>query len=157
MSVSELVAAISAAFADVPYPGDDDLVSGDVSYDREYRSVAQAFRGKDWRELSLDFVFVHKDDLPFLSPAALRYFLPAYLLACLQHADELDTAPANVALNLTPPGPCQVAGFTAAEARAIAGYLQLAEARERRVWLPRTPPENLAAAALPHWLAREHE
>lgn len=136
MPVAELGAAIAGAFAAVPAPGPAALVSGDVDYDPEYRDVAHAFEGKHWRELSPAFIREHRDALPLLSPAAFRFFLPAYLLACLDGAQDLDTAPLSVASSLTPPEPQDAAAndaffrrtqsFTPVEASAICAYLAVA-------------------------------
>jgi hypothetical protein len=135
------------------------LVSGDLDYDPEYRDVAHAFQGKHWRELSPAFIREQRDALPLLSPAAFRFFLPAYMLACLDGAQDLDTAPLSVASCLTPPDPHDVAAndafvrrtlaFMPVEASAICAYLAavpndagVAEpslARAVRYWRSRCP------------------
>jgi hypothetical protein len=93
MALEQLRLDIVQAFAQTPYPGDDALVLGDASYDPEYREVAAAFRRKQWRQLSPAFVHQHRDVLPLLSPAAFRYFLPAYLLACSDEGADLTPLP----------------------------------------------------------------
>jgi hypothetical protein len=40
---------IRRAFQDVPYPGNDNLVSDSTGYDPESAGIAVALRGKDWR------------------------------------------------------------------------------------------------------------
>jgi len=147
----QLEASIAAAFRDVPHPGDHALVSGDVSYDPEYREVARDFSGMAWPGISAAFVREHADALALLSPAAFRYFLPAYLLACLATGAELDTAPLNVLGSLTPPEDAdpeaseffasRVVAFTRAEARAICAYLE--------AW-----PADDTTAALAYWSSR---
>jgi hypothetical protein len=150
-----LQALIRTAFADVPYPGDDALVSGDVTYDPEYREVARDFRGKTWRALSREHVRAHADALPLLTTAAFRYFLPGYLLACLEVEAELDTAPLNVVFSLTPPDSAdpaesedfaaRVAVFGKREAQAICSYLDACQARD---------PNTATARALDYWRSR---
>jgi hypothetical protein len=159
MPLAELRAAIESAFAAVPQPSPDALVSGDVGYDPEYRDVAESFEGKHWRELSPAFVREHRDALPLLSPAAFRFFLPAYLLACIEAEQDLDTAPLSVALSLTPPEPHDGGAseafarrtllFTPVEARAICAYLAAAptSAAER---------EPSFARASSYWQSRCH-
>jgi hypothetical protein len=159
MPVTELREAIVSAFASVPPPAPAALVSGDPDYDPEYREVAHAFAGRHWRELSLAFIREHRDSLPLLSPAAFRFFLPAYLLACLDGTEDLDTAPLSVASSLTPPDPRDRAAseafaqralsFTPVEASAVCAYLATAAtdagisepsvARALRYWRSRGP------------------
>jgi hypothetical protein len=153
MPVADLPAVIASAFATAPHPGDDALVIGAVDYDPEYREVANAFARKHWRELSPAFVHEHRDALPLLTPAAFRFFLPAYLLACLEAEQDLDTAPLNVALSLTPPAgetaafAARTAAFTAAEASAICAYLEAAQHLEGL-------PGGSVALALRYWRSR---
>jgi hypothetical protein len=156
MPVADLRAAIASAFEAASCPGDDALVSGDVSYDPEYRDVADAFAGKHWRELSPSFVREQRDALPLLTPAAFRFFLPAFLLACADGEQDLDTAPLNVALSLTPPDHGRAATtsfaertqpFTPAEASAICAYL---DASPRLEGLP----DGSTARALEYWRSR---
>jgi hypothetical protein len=157
MSVAELRAAIADAFAAVPPPGPAALVSGDRDYDPEYRHVAEAFEGKHWRELSPAFIREHRDALPLLTPAAFRFFLPAYLLACLDGAHDLDTAPLSVAASLSPPEPRDGAAsdafvrrslpFTPVEASAICAYLTVAAANA-------DVSEASLARALRYWRSR---
>jgi hypothetical protein len=152
---ARLEALIRAAFADVPYPGDDALVRGDVSYDPEYREVARDFRGKTWRALSREHVRAHADVLPLLTAAAFRYFLPGYLLGCLKAEAELDTAPLNVVFSLTPPDSAdpaesedfaaRVAVFGQREAQAICAYLDAYQASD---------PNTATARALDYWRSR---
>lgn len=139
-TLTQLRARITDAFDDVPHPGDDALVTGDVSYDPEYREVARAFSGKTWHLLSRAFVRAHADALPLLTAAAFRHFLPAYLLACLETGPDLDTTPLNVLSSLTPPDDSdsaarsrfsqRVAAFSEQESRAIRTYLEAAETED---------------------------
>lgn len=156
MPVVDVHAVIASAFQTALYPGDDALVSGDVSYDPEYRDVANAFAGRHWRELSPAFIREQRDALPLLSPAAFRFFLPAYLVACARGEQDLDTAPLSVALNLTPPERSEraafasfeerVGAFTAAEASAICAYLEVAQ--------PEGVSDQSRQRALAYWRSR---
>lgn len=82
MRRDELRSMIVHAFADVRYPGDDHIVA-DPDHCPECEDVAAAFRGRHWKELTPALIFERKDALPLLRPEAFRYFLPAYLLACV--------------------------------------------------------------------------
>jgi hypothetical protein len=90
-----LRAQIQEAFADVPYPGDDNLWEGGQR-DDDYEDVVRKLTGKHWKELMPK----RKPpkgrpnpllkDLVFCSPAAWHFFLPAYLIADLMRV-EIDT------------------------------------------------------------------
>ena len=89
--VAALIAQIEAAFRDVPYPGDDALT--DSRYGEEPAALREDFRGRDdWHALDSAFLNQAPDGwgtaLSFFSGAALRLYLPAYLVADLRN--ELD-------------------------------------------------------------------
>lgn len=81
---SSLIQQIEQAFANVVYPGDDNLA--DSLYGEEPEALRIEFRGKtDWRTLDDDFLNQAPDGwgtaLSFFSPTALKFYLPAYLIA----------------------------------------------------------------------------
>jgi hypothetical protein len=87
-------ALIREAFSSVLYPGDDNLL-GSVEGIEPYRVEAE-FRGKaDWTLLAPEFIDQAPGGLAsalsFLSSAAFRFYIPAYMLADidgkLQRAD----------------------------------------------------------------------
>ncbi|MBN2493953.1 MAG: hypothetical protein JXR96_05115 [Deltaproteobacteria bacterium] len=105
--MDELIDRIERAFADVAYPGDGELT--DSTYGDEPAALVEVFRGKDdWRALESAFL----DQAPggwasalsFFSPGALRFYLPAYLIADLR--GELMTSDPSVRLcsSVTPLG-----------------------------------------------------
>jgi len=80
-----MTAEIRAAFADVPYPGDDGIVSPSALMGNLYRA---AFRGKSWSDI-VDPEFL--EEFPSVGEFSLegkRYYLPAYLIAVVQHPDD---------------------------------------------------------------------
>jgi hypothetical protein len=88
MTRDELKETIRRTFAETTYPGDEALVR---SRGDEPDAVLALFRGKtDWRTLSADYVdragAASPSALSFFSPAAFRFFLPAYLLADIDGA-----------------------------------------------------------------------
>jgi hypothetical protein len=114
---------IERAFADTPAPADDDLRGSDQG-DEPYE-VELGFRGVDWRAASPMLLNVHDAALAFLSHAAHRYYLPAFLIAdvldllraadpvyYLTHGLDRDDADDRFAL------------FTNAERAAVASYLR---------------------------------
>lgn len=76
----EIQQAIFTAFDNVPYPGDDNI--GNPLGRDDAENVAEAFRGLDWR--SLAFKRLNGIALLFMTPEALHYYLPAYLLSAVE-------------------------------------------------------------------------
>lgn len=86
--------SLVAAFANSQYPGDWCLVESFEGH--EPALLVAEFRGKtDWRTLDADFLDQAPDGfgsaLSFFSDEAFRFYLPAFLIACidgkLMHAD----------------------------------------------------------------------
>jgi hypothetical protein len=70
---------IRTAFAERPYPGDDQLCGSD--YGDESADYALEFSGLDWRTLHPEFLSYHYAALSFLTDEGFAYFLPAFLIA----------------------------------------------------------------------------
>lgn len=92
---------IEDAFATVTYPGDDRLVSNPDYYESD--DVIKAFRGKHWRDISLDVLVDNQLNLGLLSPEGFYFYLPRFLVAALLHADEVGVLWETVFYTLTPP------------------------------------------------------
>jgi hypothetical protein len=79
----EAIAAIRRAFAGNEYPGDG-FLQGSFEGEEPFE-VARAFQGKDdWQALDAAFLDADPAALSFFSEAALRFYLPAYLIADLR-------------------------------------------------------------------------
>jgi len=78
----EVIAQIMTAFSSVQYPGDAYLLGsreGDEPFDE-----VDPFKGKtDWKTIDAEFLDGQAAALVFFSEAALRFYLPAYLVADL--------------------------------------------------------------------------
>jgi Family of unknown function (DUF6714) len=98
-----LVSRIRAAFADVPYPGDDGLVPATLRRDLEREQIVKDFAGREWRDLDVGFLRGQADALLLLTADAFRFYLPAYMVAMVTEPEESDLVPAAVVLSLTPP------------------------------------------------------
>ncbi len=122
-----------------PYPGDDGIRGSDLG--REPHEVAALYRNRsEWRVL--DAGFLDQAGLGFLSAAAFRFYLPAFLLADLDGALMTETPSFYLSHGLNDVGKVnrvnprlytertwfdhvsdRFAAFTADEAGAILGYL----------------------------------
>jgi Family of unknown function (DUF6714) len=145
MSTERLQQLIREAFAATPHPVDDALVR---SPGDEPAEVAALFRGHDdWGALAPDFLdragAASPSALSFFSPAAFRFYLPAYLVADLAgqltHTDPLfylyfglDDTSRNRLVRVAGSADrswwevqqTHFAGFTRTEAAAIVAYLE---------------------------------
>lgn len=78
MAAAELAGLIRNAFSATPAPPPGDM-TGSTQGPEPYEYAVE-FRGRDWRGLSAAFLSRHSAALSFFSPAAFRYFIPAYML-----------------------------------------------------------------------------
>jgi hypothetical protein len=105
MKASEpLIESIRAAFADYPYPGNDNLVDPHMLEirDDDYLEVYKDFKGKNWQTLTSDFLEWHYASVHLLSPVAFVYYLPAFLISALVKPHE-SNIPDSLTFSLTPP------------------------------------------------------
>jgi hypothetical protein len=136
---SQLQQDIEREFARVPRPADTDLARSNPA-SGEARQVVAFLRGKDWRALTPDallneYVGDYRAILNFLSPAAFHYYLPAFLLLCLDADREVgQDAAAYVFQALTYPGAgspyeqrfgATVAGLTSEQRKVVVDVLHL--------------------------------
>jgi len=103
----DLIAKIKMAFVHVKYPGDENLT--DSIYGEEPMALVKEFCGKtDWQTLDVKFLDQAPDGwgsaLSFFSSDALRFYLPAYIIADIR--GELMSADPSIRLcsSLTPMG-----------------------------------------------------
>lgn len=101
----ELVQEIEAAFTDTQYPGDNAIVPlyENQPHCPECAGLANNFRGKTWRSISLETLAWERSSLPPFTDQAFQYYLPAFLRAALLHRLETDTLWENIFYTLTPP------------------------------------------------------
>lgn len=77
---------LEAAFADVPYPGDGNIAPHECGECAGMRKALQGTHWRDWVEKPVMEVR-RQAELPLLSAEALRFFLPAFLMAVLRDPD----------------------------------------------------------------------
>ncbi len=80
---------IHSAFGANEFPGER-FLQGSFEGCEPYDEVGPFEEKKDWRNIDAQFLDIHYSALSFFSEAGFRYFLPAYLIADLNH--ELQTA-----------------------------------------------------------------
>ncbi len=94
----DVILKIESAFADTPYPGDDR-----IGWSHEAESIRELFQGMHWRTLPVSFIYEHRVDLMYFTDDGFRFFLPAFMLALLNHPDDVDRLSLNLLLRLCPP------------------------------------------------------
>lgn len=97
-----LIEKIEQAFSDLDYPGDDGLT--DSTYGEEPAALKSEFQGKtDWQVLDSAFLDQAPDGwssaLSFFTDQALRFYLPAYLIADIR--GELECVDPAIRLSAT--------------------------------------------------------
>lgn len=92
---------ITAAFKNIEYPGNSDIV-----YDNnnaECEQIRNDFIGKKWEELDIKLLQYNNEALTFFSPSGFQYFLPAYLMTSIERYNEAGNITFNTLCNLIPP------------------------------------------------------
>ena len=87
-----LIEQITSAFKDIEYPGDGELHRNDET---------KELIGKHWKDIPLEMLRVDSRIL-YLSPKALRFYLPAYLIAIISNPDEMDILVGDIVRFLSP-------------------------------------------------------
>jgi len=156
-------AKILEAFKTTLYPGDEDLVADQSDYDPECMEIMSAFKGKDWTDVSVEMLRKYKEALPLFTPAAFRYYLPAYMSGCVDAYYDVDVALDSVLFNLTPPKSrsgwewdffwVRAQQFSEQERDAIRSFLELMAQYERADWAVEgmEPPGDRVGPALNFW------
>ena len=99
MRADEVVQQIERAFNGERYPGDNRLTQGSSMEAAEIRDF---LRSRHWQDLRLDELVHSHASLFFMTPEAVRYFLPAFLIASVQHYDDSDQIPSTLLFFLNP-------------------------------------------------------
>jgi len=98
-----LIQRLSDAFGAAAYPGDQAIVYDGGAAHLECCATRQAFSGKCWQDLDLEFLMKHHAALRFFTPEGYRYYLPAYMRASIEHYDRSDLLPSLIIWSLIPP------------------------------------------------------
>lgn len=90
---------IAAAFADVAQPGDDAITHCPYQC-FECTAVAGFFKGKAWKDISVNDARHYHGALNVFTPEAFHYFVPAFMLASLAAYDKHDIIPDSIRYHL---------------------------------------------------------
>jgi hypothetical protein len=153
----EIVRQITAAFADVTYPGQEALFNHHCC---ECAEVSSCYVGKPWTEITLEDTLAGRETA-LLSPAAWRYYLPAVMVWCVRAPDVVDVIQDNLVYQLEPPDGQRgvpewfrerATGFTGEQRSAIVAFLDWYRARDAERHVGGEPPRHVYNA-LAYWAA----
>jgi hypothetical protein len=117
-SAESVIEAIRVAFGEVPPP--DSYVHHSCS---ECADLEAALRGRAWGEVSFEMLREQRDRLPLLTGAALRYYLPAFMIAAIRRHRDADTMTASILSNVRR----GAASFTDQELAAMRAFVAFVE------------------------------
>lgn len=83
MKIEHLKSLITDAFKDVPYPGDDRIAGCSRIGCDDCDVIPEHFKGTTWQEHNPPSLTGFDAAISFFYPEALRYYLPAFLIATL--------------------------------------------------------------------------
>ena len=93
MTGEQVIRSIDEAFRETERPNRERLVVG-RSLDAE--RIALLLSDREWADVTLNELVEHKYGLAFLTPAGLRYFLPAYMRATVSDYPMTDVIAGNI-------------------------------------------------------------
>jgi hypothetical protein len=123
---------IEAAFANVIYPGDDNITRCPYNC-TECRRVAAYFKGKTWSGHTLEELRVQHVALSLFTPEAFHYFLPAFMLVSMVAYVKGDVIPDAIRFHFDYSAEMQghfavrMSKFSVEQRYAIIDYLELME------------------------------
>ena len=101
MNKTELLAEITAAFENEPYPGNLNLLEDNSGYDLEATNIRNALKAHTWQQLPDKVMAYEQSGYAWLSPMGFKYYLPAYLCFAVRDYYEADSIPVNLIYDFT--------------------------------------------------------
>lgn len=102
-----LIRRFKRAFSGTARPPDEEVVyPGGLKY-LDVEELLERLEGKEWRDLAATTEAIERhrnDEFEFLTEAAMRYYLPGYIVACLRDPYGADVLVDHVMGLLEPPG-----------------------------------------------------
>ena len=83
-----VIQRIHRAFAGTVRPSSDNIIIGNPYDDMESEELYEKVKDLNWVEIPSNVAWHRPDILSFLTPDALRYFLPGYIIACISDPEE---------------------------------------------------------------------
>ena len=90
MEHAELIAEITAAFQNEPYPGDKNIVYDNTGFHLECLEVRDAFAGHRWQYVPDEVLSIERSGLSFMGKEGFKYYLPAFMCSLLRDSSIVD-------------------------------------------------------------------
>ena len=100
---TDLKLRIGGAFREMPYPGDEHIVSHIRGDCWECEKIKNALKGRHWRDLSFESLDHLREALTFMSPEGFRFYLPAFMIILIMDYYRADITSIVVIGRLTLP------------------------------------------------------
>jgi hypothetical protein len=122
------------------------------------RGHRTGLEGKAWTSLSASDIGEIQFALTLLIPEAFQYYLPAFMIGCIDDRLAVKTAWDSIVLQLRPHAgvafESKMRGLSAEQAAAIAAFLEWEDAIDREDWGAERSDERRRAKAISYWKAR---
>ncbi len=125
---------IEEAFANVPYPGDDNITRCPYNCS-ECRRIAVYFKGKTWAGHTAEELRGYHVALTLFTPEAFHYFLPAFMLVSIDSYEKGDVLPDAIRFHfeytheIQGHFPVRMSKLLSAQRKAIIDYLIFMEGK----------------------------
>lgn len=125
---------IEEAFANVSYPGDNNITRCPYNCS-ECRRIAAHFKGKTWEGHTAEELRGYQVALTLFTPEAFHYFLPAFMLVSMDSYEKGDVLPDAIrfhfeyAHEIQGHFPVRMTKLSAAQRKAIIDYLIFMEGK----------------------------
>lgn len=117
---TDLCHRLQEAFASVPYPGDR---IEDISLTEQDEGIAEYFRGTRSLGHAAATLRRHVAALSFFTPQALRYWLPAFMIAELEEPDDADVIGEHLMATFAESGH-SLSEYSVAQLRAMEAFIE---------------------------------
>jgi len=95
---------IEAAFNNVPYPGDDNIITSQRPEDKAIALIFKGVRWQDWKENPSQFLTMNCQTALFLmTDEAFHYYLPLYMIQALLDYEKADVIPSSIGSSFIEP------------------------------------------------------
>lgn len=108
LSAVEVVAEITGAFENEPYPGEWNIVYDNSDYDIEVKRIRETFKVHTWQTLPDELMQDEQYCFSFLEKKGLKYYLPAFMVFAVRDYTGSYSIPDNIIFQLTLPAEMDV-------------------------------------------------
>ena len=138
MRKRDIIHTIKQAFSEAPMPRPEEIMEAGADAlapdsEEDQAIVARVLAGKKWQKLTVaDIAFLYSS-LSMMTPQAVRYYLPAYLIASIKDPAGVGVSLSTTIWDISPPPfgtssqeefDARIAPITPAERKAICQYFE---------------------------------